>query len=99
MSKLALRIPVYNASTTLPRLLTSANKQAIHSKEILVYSDCSTNDRAEVAERFGAKVLHGKTNMGCAFGKNGIAVIVESDWLYFHDADDDLMPNFTKVDR
>ena len=65
----------------------------------MVYSDCSTNDRAEVAESFGVKVLHGKINMGWAFGKNLIAVIAESDWLYFHNAADDLVPNFTKVAR
>ncbi|RYY07806.1 MAG: glycosyltransferase family 2 protein [Sphingobacteriaceae bacterium] len=94
--KIALCIPAYNAEKYLPALLTSAQKQVIPFHEILVYNDCSTDNTAEIAAKFGAQVISGKINKGCSFGKNTLADIAQSDWLHFHDADDDLLPNFTE---
>jgi glycosyltransferase involved in cell wall biosynthesis len=95
MSTLALCIPAYNASNYLPRLLQSAKNQAIPFDEILVYNDYSTDDTAKVAEQFGAIVINGAVNQGCSFGKNQLAAYTRCDWIHFHDADDDLLPNFT----
>lgn len=95
--KIALCIPAYNAEKYLPLLLTSAHKQTIPFHEILVYDDCSTDKTAAVAEKYGATVIKGIVNKGCAFGKNMLANVAQSEWLHFHDADDDLLPNFTKV--
>ena len=92
---IALCIPAYNAAWCLPVILESASKQLIPFNEILVYNDCSTDDTEEVALRFGAKIISGKKNLGCAYGKNKLAEVATSDWLHFHDADDDLLPNFT----
>ncbi|MEJ5992827.1 glycosyltransferase family 2 protein [Pedobacter sp. Du54] len=97
MSTIALCIPAYNASWCLPRLLESAKKQSIPFDEILVYNDCSTDDTAAVAEKYGAKVINGTTNQGCSFGKNTLAEIAVSEWIHFHDADDELLPNFTTL--
>lgn len=99
MSKptLALCIPAYNAAGYLPRLLSSAQAQAIPFDEILVYDDCSADNTAEVARQFGAKVIRGEVNAGCSSGKNKLASITQCDWIHFHDADDDLLPNFTMV--
>lgn len=95
--KITLCIPAYNAEKYLPLLLTSAQKQSIPFYEILVYDDCSTDNTAEVAAQFGAKVIKGIINKGCSFGKNILADVAQSDWLHFHDADDDLLPNFTEL--
>ncbi|OJW15062.1 glycosyltransferase family A protein [Mucilaginibacter sp. 44-25] len=95
MDTLALCIPAYNAEKYLPRLLNSAKKQAIPFNEIWVYNDCSTDGTANVAENYGACVLQGDVNRGCASGKNRLAEITTCDWIHFHDADDDLLPNFT----
>ncbi|MFD2873463.1 glycosyltransferase family 2 protein [Mucilaginibacter ximonensis] len=95
MSSLALCIPAYNAAAFLPRLLSSAQQQAIPFNEIWVYDDCSTDDTAAIAKQFGATVISGEVNRGCSFGKNTLAASVKSDWIHFHDADDDLLPNFT----
>ncbi|MGI4019958.1 MAG: glycosyltransferase family 2 protein [Janthinobacterium lividum] len=94
--KIALCIPAYNAEKYLPLLLTSAQKQTIPFYEILVYDDCSTDRTAEIAAKFGATVIKGTINKGCSFGKNTLAEVAQSDWLHFHDADDDLLPDFTK---
>ncbi|MEX8548512.1 MAG: glycosyltransferase family 2 protein [Mucilaginibacter sp.] len=95
--RVALCIPAYNAEKYLPQLLTSAQKQSIPFHEILVYDDCSTDNTMQVAEEHSATVIKGTNNQGCAFGKNVLANIAQSEWLHFHDADDDLLPNFTKV--
>ena len=96
MSTLALCIPAYNAVAYLPRLLQSARNQMIPFDEILVYNDASTDDTAQIAEQYGAKVVNGIENKGCSFGKNTLAELTKCDWVHFHDADDDLLPDFTQ---
>lgn len=97
MSTIALCIPAYNAAWCLPRLLESAKNQLIPFDEILVYNDCSTDETTNIALTYGAKVIEGDINRGCSYGKNKLAKIAQSEWLHFHDADDDLLPNFTEV--
>lgn len=96
---LALLIPTYNAARFLPRLLASAHAQTEPFDEIWVYDDCSTDDTAAVAASHGAKVLRGSVNVGCSAGKQALAVHVQTDWIHFHDADDELMPNFVHLAR
>lgn len=97
MSTIALCIPAYNAENFLPRLLDSAVKQIIPFDEILVYDDCSTDSTAKIAEFYKAKVITGNKNIGCSKGKNIIANLSRSEWIHFHDADDELLPNFTSL--
>lgn len=94
---LALCIPAYNAAAYLSRLLNSAAAQKIPFDEILVYNDCSTDNTAEVAKAHGAKVISGERNVGCSAGKNALLYACASDWVHFHDADDELLPNFTTL--
>jgi glycosyltransferase involved in cell wall biosynthesis len=94
---IALCIPAYNAAAYLPRLLRSAASQKIPFDEILVYNDCSADNTAEVAEAHGAKVISGKRNVGCSAGKNALLRECSSEWIHFHDADDELLPNFTTL--
>ncbi|NII81330.1 MULTISPECIES: glycosyltransferase family 2 protein [unclassified Pedobacter] len=97
MNTIALCIPAYNAEKFLPRLLDSAMKQIIPFDEILVYDDCSTDSTAKIAEFYKAITVTGDKNIGCSKGKNIIANISKSDWIHFHDADDELLPNFTTL--
>lgn len=96
---IALLIPAYNAADFLPRLLRSANAQTEPFDQIWVYDDCSTDDTAAVAEKWGARVLRGDVNRGCSAGKDALARHVDADWLHFHDADDELLPNFVSLAR
>ena len=96
---IALLIPAWNAAQWLPRLLNSAHAQTEPFDEIWVYDDCSTDDTADVAARFGARVLRGDVNKGCSAGKNALAAVCQADWLHFHDADDELLPNFVTLAR
>jgi glycosyltransferase involved in cell wall biosynthesis len=96
---LALLIPAYNAAAYLPRLLRSAKNQTEPFDEIWVYDDCSSDETATVAESYGARVVRGATNRGCSAGKNALAARTGADWLHFHDADDELYPNFVALAR
>lgn len=93
---LALLIPAYNASGFLPRLLGSAAAQTRAFDEIWVYDDCSTDDTAAVATALGAKVVRGDVNRGCSYGKNALANLTSCEWVHFHDADDELLPEFVE---
>lgn len=95
INTLALCIPAYNAENYLQRLLTSAIQQQIPFDEILVYDDGSSDNSAEIAAQNGAKVISGGLNKGCSFGKNVMAKHTSCKWIHFHDADDDLLPNFS----
>lgn len=97
MNTIALCIPAYNAEIYLPQLLESAHRQSLPFDEILVYDDCSTDDTGHIAAKFGVTLIRGDYNRGCSFAKNALAQMAKSDWLHFHDADDDLLPNFTEV--
>ena len=94
---IALCIPAYNAEAWLPRLLTSARNQLIPFDELIVYNDCSTDDTAKIAAAYGAKVISGDINRGCSYGKNILAEQTSCNWIHFHDADDELFPNFTSL--
>jgi hypothetical protein len=93
-SSIALCIPAYNAAYFLPRLLNSALRQTSPFNEIWVYDDCSCDDTASIAERLGARVVRGERQVGCASGKNALAARTACEWIHFHDADDDLRPDF-----
>jgi len=95
--RLALCVPAYNAGRFLPRLLRSAAAQHIPFDETLVYDDCSADDTAEVSARFGALVIRGGVNVGCSAGKNRLLQASTCDWIHFHDADDEMLPNFTTL--
>ncbi|MDB9347424.1 glycosyltransferase family 2 protein [Nodularia spumigena] len=96
---LALCIPAYNAASFLPRLLKSAVAQTVPFDEIWVYDDCSSDNTGDIAKEFGAKVVHGDINRGCSYGKNVLAEKTSCEWLHFHDADDELYPNFVEQAR
>lgn len=96
---ISLCIPAYNAEGHLPRLLASARRQTVPFDEVLVYDDASTDRTAEVAEATGARVIRGRENRGCSFGRNRLAEEATAEWIHFHDADDELYPQFVACAR
>jgi GT2 family glycosyltransferase len=96
---LALIVPAFNAANYLPRLMRTAHAQLVPFDEIWVYDDGSTDDTARVARELGAQVVRGATNRGPSHGRNVLAQASRAKWLHFHDADDALLPEFTKATR
>lgn len=95
----ALAVPAYNAAWCIPRLLQSAHAQVVPFDEILVYDDCSSDGTSDIAHSMGATVLQGNVNSGCSAAKNRLLEAANSEWIHFHDADDELLPNFTTLAR
>jgi glycosyltransferase involved in cell wall biosynthesis len=98
-STLALCIPAYNAAWCLPRVLEAARRQEPPFDEILVHDDCSTDATSEVAAAFGARVIRADVNRGAPGGKNRLAREAKSEWVTFIDADDLILPHFTRIAR
>jgi len=96
---LALCIPAYNAAAFLPRLLGSAAAQTQPFDEVIVCDDASEDDTATIAGSYGAKVISNAANFGCSASKNQALAAASADWIHFHDADDELLPNFTTLAR
>jgi glycosyltransferase involved in cell wall biosynthesis len=91
---LALCIPAYNAEATLPRLFASVAAQTEPFDEVWLYDDASTDRTAELATALGATVARGTANVGCSAGKHALLSRIASEWVHFHDADDELLPEF-----
>ena len=62
-----------------------------------MYNDCSTDNTAEVARSYGATVISGDENRGCSYGRAQLAEYASTDWIHFHDADDDLLNGFVEA--
>lgn len=93
---LALCIPAYNAAWSLPALFASVQQQRIPFDEVLLYNDCSTDATSELARSYGFTVIDGQVNCGCSAGKNVLAAAAKSEWLFFLDSDDLLLPSFSE---
>jgi glycosyltransferase involved in cell wall biosynthesis len=94
-------IPAYNEAPYLPRSLSSLRQAALtledvfpdEESELIVVNNCSTDDTAAVARRFGATVVD-EEKRGIAIARNAGARIARGDLLVFVDADYRVLPSF-----
>lgn len=93
---IALCVPAYQAEALLPRLFASVRGQTVPFDETWVYDDASTDRTALVAARLGAEVVRGDRNLGCSAGKNALLTRVGTEFVHFHDADDELYPELVE---
>lgn len=91
---LAIIIPAFNCSDTLPACLESIAASARTPDEILLFNDGSTDDTARIATEFGAKVINNTgAPRGPAVGRNICATESTSDTLVFIDSDVSVEPD------
>lgn len=84
-STVTIVMPAYNAAGDLARHLPALRREA-EGDELIVVDDGSTDATAEVAERFGARVIR-QANAGPAVARNVGAAAARGDLLVFLDAD------------
>jgi len=85
---LSLIIPVHNGERELERCLQAIRDSSRHPDELIVVDDASTDASAEVAQRWGARVIrepHGPR--GPARARNDGAQVAQGEILLFVDAD------------
>lgn len=55
MVKVSIVLPVYNASTTIKRMLDSILAQTLHEFEVLMIDDGSTDESGRILDEYSAK--------------------------------------------
>jgi glycosyltransferase involved in cell wall biosynthesis len=96
--KLSVIIPVFNANTTIQRLLDSIISQENHSfeLEILIINDGSTDDSKDILDTLAAssaaiQVFH-IDNVGVYKARNLALTKVTGDYIWMLDSDDHITP-------
>jgi cellulose synthase/poly-beta-1,6-N-acetylglucosamine synthase-like glycosyltransferase len=96
-------VPAYNEAETLADTLLSLLTQSVAPQEILVIDDCSTDDTAGVAARFGVRVLRPERNTGSKAGaqtfalrhvRTSLVMAIDADTTLASDAIEKLLPAF-----
>src|SRR3989344_5642131 len=82
--KISIVIPALNEEKCLPILLESIRKQDFRDYEIIVADANSTDRTADIARKYGAKVVAGGMP---GPGRNKGARAAKGEFLYFFDSD------------
>lgn len=94
-SSISIIIPIYNASKYLNRCLDSIIGQSYSNWECILIDDGSVDDSGRICDEYVKKdhrfrVIH-KENGGVSTARNVGINDSEGEWLYFCDADDELL--------
>jgi Glycosyl transferase family 2 len=89
----SLVIPVLNRELELARALASVAAQNRAPAEVIVVDDGCTDASAEVAARFGARVIAHERNQGQVIARNAGIAAARQPWIAFLDSDDEWLPD------
>lgn len=97
----SILMPVYNAGRYLERCLTSIVNQTFDKFEVICINDGSTDNSADVLEKFKEKdsrikIFHIK-NHGIAYARNLALKNASGKYIYFMDSDDWLEINLLEI--
>lgn len=87
MPYISVVIPAYNAAGYLETCLGSLKASGYRDYECIVVDDGSTDNSAETARRFGARVIQTEGRRGPAYARNLGARNAYGDILFFIDSD------------
>ncbi len=90
---ISIVIPTYNEEDFLPRLLESIEAQDFKDYEVIVADNHSMDDTAEIALKYGARVVEGGLP---AVARNRGASVARGEYFLFLDADTFLPDGFLK---
>ena len=91
-------IPCHNASSFVRRALRSVAAQTLPASSVICVDDGSTDDTLDVLQAFAAEAtipitVISQENAGGAAARNAGLEMVDSDYVQFLDADDELLPD------
>lgn len=96
MPTISVVIPVYNEEKRLPECLTSLQKQTQSPLEIIVVDNNSSDKSAEIAKKYGAKVISEK-RQGISYTRTTGFNATKGDIIARLDADSVAAPNWLKA--
>lgn len=90
-------MPVYNAEKYLSVTIKSILNQTYHNLQLILVDDGSTDGSGDICDKYANKdkrvtVIH-KENAGVSSARNRGIDVMEGEYLYFMDSDDELYPN------
>ena len=85
--RLSVVVPTHNGAETLAQCLDALRASSYPPNEIIVVDDCSTDHSADIATRWGCRVIRLERNEGAARAKNYGARAAQGDVLFFTDDD------------
>ena len=96
MPKISVIIPVYNTVSWLGECLNSVENQSFTDWEAIIVNDASTDNSAEIAQKFcnkddRFKLIDLPQNLGLGGARNAGCEVAQGDYLLFLDSDD-LLP-------
>jgi glycosyltransferase involved in cell wall biosynthesis len=84
---LSVIVPVHNGRLQLPRCLEALRESSYSNFEVIVVDDCSTDNTAQIIERFGARYLRTPRKLGPGGGRNLGVQHARGEIVVFVDAD------------
>lgn len=97
LNRVSIVIPCYNHAHFLPEAIESALSQSWPHCHIVVVDDGSTDDSAEVTQRYAGVTLLRQRNRGLAAARNAGLHASDADIVIFLDADDRLWPDAARI--
>ena len=94
---LSIVIVTYNAASTLQQCLDSIYLQRLKEIKIVVIDGSSTDGTIELLKRNNSKLSFWKSEKDCGIydAMNKAIKFVNTEWVYFLGADDELLPDFS----
>jgi len=90
----SILIPVYNARPWVAQAIESALGQTWPNKEVIVLDDGSTDGSLDVIRSYGGRIqIATQSNGGQNVSRNQLTRLSRGEWLFYLDADDELMPD------
>jgi len=86
-------VPVHNGQEHLARCLAGLRPAARLIRELIVIDDSSTDNSAQIAATYGARVIRTEAQVGPAAARNRGAAEAQGDILLFLDADVEVYPD------
>lgn len=94
---ISIVIPVHNAARTLSECLQAIQRSDCAEYEVIVVDDGSTDSSAELATRYGCRVVDLPENVGAARAKNLGAREAKGNIILFTDGDIVLQPDTLRL--
>ncbi len=87
MKSVTVIVPAYNARDTIGACIESLLGQTRRPDEVIIVDDCSCDDTAQVASKYGVKVIKLEKNSGPGVARNIGAAAAAGEILAFTDSD------------